>query len=42
MFFKNFNIGFNDFETPDGIVNLGETSSDGRLGIWETGTTQCR
>ena len=41
MFFKNMQPGHNDFQTPDDIVDLGETRHDGLLGVWETGTTQC-
>jgi hypothetical protein len=40
MFFRNMKPGSNDFQTPDDIVDLGETRSDGNLGIWENATTQ--
>jgi hypothetical protein len=41
MFFKNMQPGANDFQTPDAIVDLGITRSDGTLDVWETATTQC-
>jgi hypothetical protein len=41
IFFNHMQPGGNDFQTPDAVVDIGITCSDGNLDIWETATTQC-